>query len=96
MAGLKRLKEKAEEDARADIQKQRIEQYDQCLHLRLEANPLTLDRIWENLSKEGWSEEITAHKSMYKEGLMKVKGVETFHPLGAEGVHISNTRFPAA
>ena len=42
-------------------------------------------RIWERLSEEGWHEEIAAHKSRYEPGLLKIKGVKMFRPLGEKG-----------
>lgn len=91
MIRLERLAEKAKEDARADIQNRRIER---CvilyLPLRPQGNPFTFHRIWEKLSEDGWHEEIAAHKSEYEPGLLNVKGVMMFRPLGEKGAHVPN------
>jgi hypothetical protein len=56
-------------------------------------NPLTLRRIWEKLSEDGWREEIATRKSEYEPGLMKIKGVVMIRPLGEKGVHIASSNF---
>ena len=47
-------------------------------------------RIWENLSEEGWGEEIAARKEQYQPGLLAISGVATFHPLDEYGAHIQD------
>jgi hypothetical protein len=88
MSELERLAEEAREEAREDIQKRRIQRYvvDTYTHV----NSLILARIWEKLSEDGWHEEIAAHKSMYEQGLLRIKGVMVLRPLGEKGTHILN------
>ena len=88
MLRLERAAEKAKEDARADIQRQRIERCVTGAHPQI--NSLTLHRIWEKLTEEGWGREIAARKSTYEPGLMQIKGVVTARPLGERGVHVQN------
>ena len=88
MIKLEILAEKAKEDARADIQKRRIERFViRYLPLRPWGNSSTFHRIWEKLSEEGWHEEIAARKSEYEQELLDIKGVMMIRPLGEKGAH---------
>lgn len=88
MSGLERAALQLKENARADVQKRRIERYGVDIYPLV--NPLILCRIWEKLSDEGWREEIATRKSKYEPGLMKIKGVVMVRPLGEKGVDIQN------
>ena len=60
----------------------------QDLSLHSQGHQLTLRRIWERLSEEGWRDEISARKSEYESGIMEIKGVVMNRPLGEKGMHI--------
>ncbi|KAF9645813.1 hypothetical protein BDM02DRAFT_399008 [Thelephora ganbajun] len=49
---------------------------------RVDVRERRIERIWEKLSEEGWHEEIATRKSMYKPGLLEIKGVVMTRPLG--------------
>ena len=90
MSELERAAEQSKVNARADVQKRRIER---CgVDIYPPSNPLILSRIWEKLSEEGWGEEIATRKPMYEPGLMKIKGVMMFRPLGEKGVCVPDPR----
>lgn len=77
--------ENAKKDARADVQKRRVER---CVVGRYpEAYSPTFCRIWEKLSEEGWHEEITVRKSKYEPRLTTIRGVAMARPLSKTGTH---------
>lgn len=59
-------------------------------HQYPQVNLLTLCRIWEKLSEDGWREELEARKSSYESGVLKFKGVIMARPLGDKGMHDPN------
>jgi len=89
MSESERAATESKENARADVQKRRVERWGVDIYSPV--NPLIPFRIWEKLSEDGWGEEIATRKSMYEAGLKKIKGVVMVRPLGEKGVHFPNS-----